>query len=76
MSDESRSRSYFEAQMALREAVLAAMSWSETAALDAEVTRESLEAWCKVGRLAVDARHEHEMLRRASPSPEGSYPGW
>ena len=76
MADERRSRSYFEAQMALREAVLEAMSWSEMAAVDGQVTREALEAWCRVGRLAVDARHEHSMLTRegASPSSDRSGP--
>ena len=85
-AETKRSRSYYEAQVALREAVLEALSWSQLAAADAQRARESLEAWCRVGRLAVDARHEHTMLRcesihalstpptQSSTTPEGIHP--
>jgi hypothetical protein len=69
-----RERSYEASRTALTWAIEEAESWSALAAGDATLARESLGAWCRVGRLAVDARHEHEMLLRESPSPERSGP--
>ena len=66
MDGLQRERSYYEARMALSQRVVVATLLTAEAAREPQMTRASLDAWAEVGRLAVDARHEHSMLTRES----------
>jgi hypothetical protein len=60
---------YYVGQISLSRAIAKAVDLREVAATgDTAAVRASLDAWCEVGRRAIDARHEYAKLRPVSES--------